>query len=172
MDIGLLTRLAAEIPHVSVALVGGMISAKHFAPVRGLGNIHFLGYRQPEEVAAFIQHADVCIMPHVADSFTKSMNPLKLYEYLAAGKPVVATRVPGLEEFEDVVQFADDADSFIGLIKETLRAKGENLAAECLSFAERRDWSTRVDFILDVLDRSLDVDRGSGRAKAKAKYAS
>ena len=55
-----------------------------------------LGPRSPDELVGYLQHADALIVPHVVDAFTDSLDPIKLYEYQAVGRPVVSTAGRGL----------------------------------------------------------------------------
>ena len=55
-------------------------------------NVHFLGAKTPEELVGYPAHFDACIMPYRMDDYTKYIYPLKLHEYLASGRPVVASR--------------------------------------------------------------------------------
>ena len=61
--------------------------------------------------------SDIGILPCVLNSYTRAMFPMKFFEYLAAGLPVVSTRLPALEEFSDYVEFADSAYDFASKIE-------------------------------------------------------
>lgn len=114
-------------------------------------NIHFAGdvhyKRLPEAMRAF----DIAIIPHKVDEFTDSMNPLKLYEYLAAAKPVVTTGVAGIDDISPYVYTAEDKDAYIEKLKNAIEAVRssdyhaenivESIPAECR-------WTNRVNTIL------------------------
>ncbi|HWK92897.1 MAG TPA: glycosyltransferase [Luteimicrobium sp.] len=82
-----------------------------------------LGARPAPTVPAYLQHADVLVVPHVVDAFTDSLDPIKLYEYLAVGRPVVSTAVAGFRDApEDRVMVAAP-DAFPGVVAETATAR-------------------------------------------------
>jgi teichuronic acid biosynthesis glycosyltransferase TuaH len=96
LDIELVTRLARSIPALSVALVGPdalALSARR--ALDDVPNIRRIGARPYANVPAYLQHAQILIMPHRVSPFTQSLDPIKLYEYAAVGRPVVATPVAG-----------------------------------------------------------------------------
>lgn len=70
------------------------------------GNVVLLGARPHRAVAAYLQHADVLVAPHVVSAFTESLDPIKVYEYRAVGRPVVATPVAGFRDAGDDVTLA------------------------------------------------------------------
>lgn len=96
------------------------ILKKHYNNIKFLGDIHY------EKLPKFMQSFDIAIIPHKVDEFTASMNPLKLYEYLAAGKPVVTTRVAGVDNISKFVYIANNNDKFIEKISQILKLLRED----------------------------------------------
>ncbi|MGC5166847.1 glycosyltransferase [Luteimicrobium sp. DT211] len=87
-----------------------------------------LGPRPRDAVPAYLQHADVLVVPHVVDAFTDSLDPIKLYEYLAVGRPVVSTPVAGFRDTGGTVEVAkaeDFPDAVVGLVRAPRVASGE-----------------------------------------------
>lgn len=158
VDVDLLSKIAGNFPNASLVLVGPIITPLYFQPLKKFSNSHFLGRKSHDQIAAFIQHSDVCIMPHKQDRFTASMNPLKLYEYLAGGKPVVSTTINGLESFEGIVSFARNADEFISLIDKVVRLRPAHLTSDRARFIDKCTWNRRVESILELL--SLHLNKG------------
>ena len=115
-----------------------------------------LGARPSAEVPAYLQHADVLVVPHVVTPFTDSLDPIKFYEYRAAGRPVVSTPVAGFRDTVDGLVTVVDAAAFTETVVDVLllpagsggrsgtQADPHELAA--------LDWSRRVDQMADVLD--------------------
>lgn len=96
----------------TVVLVGpAPLPAADLLALRGAG-VHVLGPRPSEQVAAYLQHADVLLVPHVLTEFTMSLDPIKAYEYRAARRQVVATPVPGFLDVDDPLVQAVPARSF------------------------------------------------------------
>jgi len=93
IDAALLAAAARALPAATFAVVGPIVdrSPEEF---RDLPNLRFFGAVPYAELPGHVAHFDVCILPYVLDATTHSINPLKLKEYLATGKPVVATPLP------------------------------------------------------------------------------
>ena len=97
---------------------------------------HLLGARPYDDVPAYLQHADVVIVPHVVSPFTESLDPIKAYECVAVGRPTVATPVAGFRGLGGAIA-AVDRDRFVETVHETLanpRPSGPRAAA---SWTER-----------------------------------
>ena len=108
LDLTLLAELAERRPDWSLALVGPLsygLDDGEVTRLRALRNVHFLGPVPPERVPATIAACDVCLIPYRLNEQTRHVNPLKVYEYLAAGKPVVGTALPELGQFGGSVRW-------------------------------------------------------------------
>ena len=143
VDAELMVEVAAAIPFVSFVFVGPY-DRRVVAPMKRLPNVHFLGPRPFEEVPACLRAMDVCLMPHRVDAFTQSMNPLKLYEYLACGRPVVSTPVAGTEAFDGLVDIASTPRAFADSILRRLSAGPKEVATRRRA-VEAQSWNRRVE---------------------------
>ena len=112
-----------------------------------------LGARPSEVVPAYVQHADVLVVPHVVTRFTDSLDPIKLYEYQASGRPVVATPVAGFRDLDDPRGTGAGHETFTAAVAGALATGGEPSAAVDPARAAAADWSRRVDQVTDVLAR-------------------
>ena len=122
LDVDLVARLAAARPDLAVVLVGpSSLTEASALRLSGLGNVHLLGPRPYAEVPAYLQHADLVIVPHVVSPFTESLDPIKAYECLAVGRPVVATPVAGFREVGAPVRCAS-GDAFVEAVEDVLRS--------------------------------------------------
>ncbi len=96
IDVALLEELAAARPDLHIALVGpDCLGAESSARLAAVPSVLRLGAQPYERVPAFLQHADVVLVPHQVNPFTESLDPIKAYECVAAGRPTVATPVAG-----------------------------------------------------------------------------
>jgi len=121
LDTGLLIELGHRCPDLQVALVGpDSLSAAARDRLSALANVHRLGSRPYAVVPAYLQHADVLIVPHVVSAFTESLDPIKAYECLAIGRPTVATAVAHFRDLGPPVKVAP-RDHFASTVIETLR---------------------------------------------------
>lgn len=137
---------AARRRNASFVLIG-RDSGADLSPLDGLSNVHRLGEvayeRLPEHLAAF----DVCTIPFRRTPLTLATNPVKLYEYFATGKPVVARRLPEIEAFEDaeVVELYDSPKDFDAALGRALspRPDEEAIAARRREIARENTWEIR-----------------------------
>jgi glycosyltransferase involved in cell wall biosynthesis len=107
-DVPLLTELATARPELQIALVGpNSLGAAATAGLASLPNVHLVGAQPYDRVPGFLQHADVVVIPHLVNPFTESLDPIKAYECVAAGRPTVATPVAGFRDLGDAVVVAD-----------------------------------------------------------------
>jgi glycosyltransferase involved in cell wall biosynthesis len=153
-DVGLMADVARGMPDAGFVLIGPVFTPGLFEPLRRLPNVFFTGRVHQTEVPALIKLFDVCIMPHVKDGLTAAMNPLKLYEYLAYGKPTVCTNAGDLEQFDGLIEIAGDAGEFRSKIEAALDEHPEKKRAR-IKFAGRQDWSKRVRSMVKEIDRKL-----------------
>jgi glycosyltransferase involved in cell wall biosynthesis len=124
LDWPLLEALAASRPDWSFVFVGPIQrEPRTLEVVARLGrraNVHFLGLRSLEALAAYPQHFDVCIMPYRLNHYTDQIYPLKLHEYLASGRPTVGTPISTLTTFPEVVRLAHGPREWVQAIAEAL----------------------------------------------------
>lgn len=147
-DVDLLNRVALDLPDVNFCLVGPF-DRRRVRPLHRLSNIYFFGQRRFDEVPSYLAGFDVCMIPHVRNAFTDRMDPLKLYEYLAAGRPVVSTAIAGVDPFNHVIRVAETAEDFSAAIRELLLQKGG--AEDRIQAARLHSWQSRVDLMLSTL---------------------
>jgi glycosyltransferase involved in cell wall biosynthesis len=144
IDVGAIAAAAKAMPEASFALVGPMLEKSHFEPLRGLSNVHSFPPAPRAEVVALVAAANACLIPHVDSPLTRSMSPLKLYEYLAGGAPVAALDLPPIREVSSRVMIRDDLTE---AIKAAL-ALGRASDPERLEFAEANSWEQRQETIV------------------------
>jgi glycosyltransferase involved in cell wall biosynthesis len=153
IDIDLITRVAELLPDHRFVFIGPELTPSYFDALRQKPNVHFLGVKHYGEIPAYLRHCDVSIMPHRVDAFTNSMNPLKIYEYLAAGKPIVSTPVAGTELFGEHVYVAKDAQAFAASIRKAIAENNSTLEESRRRAASAHTWERRVDDLLDKIER-------------------
>ena len=111
--------------------------------LKALRNVHFLGTRPHEQIPGILRRFDAGLVPLRDNEFTRVMSTLKLCEYLAAGVPVVATDLPELRRFVDVVRLAPcNALAFEDAIKETLLLDRSALSPKLIEAARPYSWNT------------------------------
>ena len=105
-DVGAVALAARKHPDWSFVLVGDTKGAA-LESLEGRPNVHLLGEVPYADLAGYVAGFDVCTIPFLRTPLTEATNPVKLYEYLATGKPIVARRLPELEPYADVIALYD-----------------------------------------------------------------
>jgi glycosyltransferase involved in cell wall biosynthesis len=149
LDMGLLLALAESRRDWSFALVGPTGPGDPRADMSALAaqpNIHLLGPRPYEELPSVLRGADAGLIPYAINQLTRSIFPMKVYEYLAAGLPVIATPLAALEGVEGVVTAAD-ASGVAALIEEALAKDTPERKAARAHEAEAHSWERRLEEI-------------------------
>lgn len=150
-DYALVAAAAERLPHVSFVLIGPDAMVRRRLTARS--NIHILGPRPHAAISQYLQHADVGLIPFdVArwPELVNAINPIKLYEYMACGLPVVATAWDELRRLESPALLADGTESFIGLLRQAV-ATGRGGGEPATQYARRQDWSARYQELLSRL---------------------
>lgn len=147
IDHELVQATAKALPDVRFVFVGPITDDRMQSRLNA-PNVVLAGPMAHDLVPSLLKGADVCILPHRRSGFSNSMNPLKLYEYLASGQPIVATPVAGTEMFADVVSLASDARQFARAIESALRNPGDRLSRQ-VRVAEM-SWSTVAESLLTM----------------------
>lgn len=147
-DFRLINWSAKMLPEVAFVLIGPSHYAK--SRLRNLPNIHILGRRDYEDIPSYLSNADVGVIPFNVIEYpvlVNSVSPLKLFEYLACGLPVVSTAWEELKNLKAPITLADTNEQFIMGIKNALLE--ENDPSLYVSYARQQDWSNRVRMLLE-----------------------
>ena len=149
LDYTVLEHLARNRPGWSLVFVGDTypwtLDAPPLRRLRVFPNVHFLGKHPFAEIPALVKGMDVCLLPYVADERGYYRSPLKLYEYLAAGKPVVSTEHPEARELGSVVYVAATPEAFVERVDRALAENSAEQQHERLAVAQQHSWDRRVD---------------------------
>jgi len=147
VDLELVAGVAARMPQASLVLLGPQyLSPSDLSRLRALPNVFLPGPVPYSRLPDFMRAFDVCITPHLTTDFTESLNPIKLWEYLAAGKPIVSTDVAGFRDYPALVRIARTPDEFVAALSDALE-EGVALADARRNEARRHAWDERVDRI-------------------------
>jgi teichuronic acid biosynthesis glycosyltransferase TuaH len=152
-DFQLLHKLATHHSDKVLFLLGPVGTEEHIrVGLNKLPNVIFAGSRSLRELPAYLQFFDCCIIPYRINTLTKSIYPLKINEYLAAGKPVVATNFSDdIQSFSDVAYIADTHDEFVGMIDTALAEDNQNRKYQRLNKAESNSWENRVNQFWEII---------------------
>jgi glycosyltransferase involved in cell wall biosynthesis len=146
LDLELLAELARLRPEWSIALVGPVGSGDprtDVSALRAAPNIHLLGWRPHHGLPAVLRGADIGLIPYAINELTAGVFPMKVYEYLAAGLPVIATPLPSLDGVEEVA-LAPDAEATAARAEAELGHDGGEVRRERSRAASRHSWDARL----------------------------
>jgi teichuronic acid biosynthesis glycosyltransferase TuaH len=113
LDQDLLLHIASTLPEMSLVLVGPTDDEFDKSSLHSMKNVFFLGYKNPKQTAAYIHHFTICINPQLVNPLTIGNYPRKIDEYLASGKPVVATATQAMEMFREYTHLCNTKEDFV-----------------------------------------------------------
>ena len=159
IDFDLIAYAANKRPDWSFVFIGPIEPLARVSKVRGLSNVHFLGKMPYDNIPALISGFDVCINPFVIDKLSDTVSPIKLYEYLASGKPVVSVDMPAAREFADLISIVRTPDEFLAALEDQIN---QNEKATVLHDVKARQkavanysWDARFQQVEDVVRNSM-----------------
>lgn len=157
LDIEILTLIAKSRPQWQLILVGPEDELFKESELHQLSNVHFLGSRSPHDLPAFIHSFNICLNPQVISQVTIGNYPRKIDEYLAMGKPVIATSTPFMEAvFSNHTYLAKNAAEYIHLIELALQEDSREKQLERKGFAAAHTWENSVAEIYKAIEKHLD----------------
>lgn len=152
-DLDLVREVALAYPQTLVVLVGND-TARARETLADVANVRFIGEVKYSELPYWLHGFDVCLLPFRVEPLTLATNPVKIYEYLSAGKPVVAVDLPEMAQFGELVQVASTREEYLAAVGACLDERADSpLRTARMEFAARQTWSHRAAELDAVLDR-------------------
>ncbi|MDG1475967.1 MAG: glycosyltransferase, partial [Vicingaceae bacterium] len=153
LNIGLLVDVAKAKKDCQFVLVGPEDDAFKNSELHLLRNVHFLGNKNGADLPAYIKYFDICINPQTVNDLTIGNYPRKIDEYLAMGKPTLATQTPTMEIFKDHVYLGETALDYIKLIELALEEDSSQKQQERIGFAQGHTWKNNVNEIDNAIQQ-------------------
>jgi len=157
VDIDLIQSIAKQHSDKTIALCGPIWAdvqeeiEKKLKPLQNViisnGRIHY------DLAPSVINEFDVAIIPHKINKFVNSMNPMKMYDYLACGKPIVSTPGAGIDMFSDLIYIAKNAAEFNRQIQTALDEDSATKEQQRRDAAQKHNWSTTVQTMLSLIEK-------------------
>jgi len=150
VDVELLCQMAKRLPDWLLIMIGTIRC--DVSELQSQPNVIFLGPKPYEELPGYAQHWDVSLLPFRDSPEVHACNPLKIPEYLAAGRPVVTMDYPALDKYRKLVTVARTPDEFVQGVKSALKEPPENVQKRQASMVEET-WQARAREIETLLER-------------------
>jgi glycosyltransferase involved in cell wall biosynthesis len=150
-DYTLVTQLAKMRPDITFLLIGPDYDGTMHPSFLEVPNIAWFGVKPYQELPIYLSHFDVAMIPFLLNEITHATSPLKLFEYMAAGKPVIVTPMHESMRYDGVL-VADSPDAFSNLIDRALELRNEaEFKARIDLTARQNTWQARADQILTAM---------------------
>lgn len=158
VDFALLTEMVRARPQWSWVFVGPILSS--MGELSRFPNVQLLGQRPHEQLEPYLRNFDVCIVPYINSPATATVAPTKVNEYLSAGKPVVATALPTICDFNEqhkvLMTVPSKPDDFLRAIEESLRLPTDaETVARRTSVARLNDWKIQLDAMSSLIEAEM-----------------
>jgi glycosyltransferase involved in cell wall biosynthesis len=166
LDFGLIATLARCHPNWSFVLIGEVGEGDPLTDASlldHLPNVHILGGRPYASLPGYLKAVDVAILPSLINDYTRSMFPMKFFEYLASGKPVVSTDIPALSAYGHVAALCSDSTDFTKAIRVALDGKAPALELR-LAAAREHTYDIRTSRMWERIGEALRNPRNSSRS--------
>jgi teichuronic acid biosynthesis glycosyltransferase TuaH len=155
LDIAIIAHIALTKPEWTIVLVGQEDDIFKASELHNYKNVLFTGNKPINTLPDFINVFDVCINPQLVNMVTIGNYPRKIDEYLAIGKPVVATATKAMESFSDFVYLAENKEQYVTLIERALNENSEELEQDRRNFALQHTWENSVKDLYNAIENTL-----------------
>lgn len=149
-DLDLMIQVARSRPQYSFVLIG-QVHQLDVSALKALPNTHLLGEKPYRELPGYLKGFDVCTLPFRMNRLTNAVDPVKVYEYLSQGKPVVSAPLPELAPLSELLYFAQGLEEFSSQIDRALAGQDAALERKRVAFASENTWGLQFD----ILDRAV-----------------
>jgi len=153
LDIEVLVKIAKEQKDWSIVLVGPEDDAFKSSELHQLENVHFLGNKDGSQLPAYLAAFDVALNPQVLSPVTIGNYPRKIDEYLAMGKPTVATKTEAMSVFADYCYLAENGEEYLKYIDLALKENTPQKEKARAVFAREHSWENNVKAIYELIEK-------------------
>jgi len=150
-DVGLIEETARRRPDWHFVLIGHSHGAE-LGALTLLPNVHLMGEQPYTSLPGYLAAFDVCCIPFRLNDLTRATDPVKFYEYLCSGKPIVSVRLPELADYADCVYFADSPDECVEAISKGLAERDDRLALRRIDLGRRNTWEARYADLAQAIE--------------------
>ncbi|MFN3404741.1 MAG: glycosyltransferase [Cytophagaceae bacterium] len=156
-DIQTMTYVIERLPEIEFRFIGRQANESAVMALGAFSNVKLFGSMKPYQIPEAVSQIDAGVIPYIKNELTKGVYPLKINEYLAAGKPVVMSDFAHLPEFNEVVRMAANKEQFLNSLKEELYSDNKEKINKRIEFARKNSWKNRVEELSGIIDRLLSM---------------
>jgi GT2 family glycosyltransferase len=143
-DNDLVEYLAVRKKEWTFVLIGYTFGSD-FSKLEKMPNVHLLGEKPYDELPLYLFWFDVCILPFKLNRLVRATNPVKFYEYVSSGKPVVSTKLPELLPFSQYLYIAEDKEDFLNKLNSALDENDNSVVEKRIALARANTWEQRYE---------------------------
>ena len=158
LSIEILVHLAKSRPDWSIVLVGPEDDKFNTSELHEIDNVYFLGSRDASELPNYIKGFDVAINPQLINDATMGNYPRKIDEYLAMGKPTVASATKAMEYFKDYTYLGKTPEDYVALVEKALNENSKELEEKRKKYGLSHSWENNVK---EIYNRILQLEKAS-----------
>lgn len=153
IDIDLVEHAVRTMPEVLFRFVGEVHEPKLLQQLSAYTNVEFVPPHQPHQLPALLAQMTVSIIPYVCNAHTRTIYPLKINEYLAAGLPVVSTPFANLSDFDGIVELAGSPEAFAAALRRALADQEPANRDRRVATARANSWARRAEEFEAVIEQ-------------------
>ena len=154
LDQELIKFLAECRPEWTFVFFGGPPKVD-ISSISSLPNVHFPGRVPYTDLPYYLHYFDCLLIPFVLNDLTEEVNPVKMYEYLATGIPIVSAAMPEVVRHEDVVNIGRNPEDFLVKIETAIAGDSEQLKAKRREVAQANSWTKRIEVVSDIISKAI-----------------
>ena len=153
-DVELMIHVARQRPNYLFVIIGDVFEVD-ISELKSLPNVKMTGQQPYETMPSYLFHFSACLIPFKLNAITHVTDPVKMYEYLSAGKPVVTVALREVEPCGDLLFIARGYDEFVSQLDLAINETGDGQRNRRRAFAQQNTWRTRLDAIDMALSQSV-----------------
>jgi len=171
LNLDLVCHIAESRPHWSIIIIGNITGTRMFKQtiafknLEKYRNIHYIGWRDYNDLPAYLKSFDVCILPYKTSEYMKYVYPNKIHQYFSSGKPVVSTCLPELTPFKEFIRFAKNNEEFVDAIEKSLDEDDYNLVLKRVKIADSNSSENRAKRKIEIIENLLNTYGTTSRFK-------
>lgn len=154
IDLQLVKESAIKFPQFSFVFIGPVQT--DISLLSSLKNVYFMGKKDHKEISYLINNFDVCLIPYLITNYTKNVYPTKLNEYLAMGKPVVATDLPEVRyfnaQYDNLILVGKSREDFMLCIEKALTCPNDAVIKQRIDTAQKNSWAVKIEEMSNLIE--------------------